>query len=75
MSKRFKITCPVCKEGILHFVESKAEIRKSKHFTTDCGLCGSTLVVDIPNKRQVNVEELTLTYQGQELKPMGYITI
>lgn len=73
MSKRFKVTCPVCNEGVLHFTKSKAEMRRLKHFTTDCGICGSILAVDIPNKRQVNVEKLTFEYQGRELEPMGYI--
>lgn len=74
MSKRFKIACPICGEGILYFTCSKAEARKLKHFTTDCGICNTTLVVDIPNKRQVNVEELLINYREIEEKPMGYIT-
>lgn len=75
MSKRFKTYCPVCKDAVLHFTCTKAEARRRKSFTTECGICGAVLVVDIPNKRQVNVEKLTFEYQGRELEPTGYVTI
>lgn len=73
MSKRFKVYCPVCNDAVLHFKCSKAEARKRKNFTTDCGICGATIEVNIPNKRQVDVKELTFEYHGRELEPIGYI--
>ena len=72
MSKQFTIKCPICGER-LYFGVHKDFVKGMKYFTTDCGNCSTTLTVDKPNKRKIEVKELIIEYQGRQLKPDGYI--